>query len=55
MLTVQVTFAPRARQLPKEGAWLVKPVHMVRVPKTGAASADWESYWVTLAFHTAQR
>ena len=38
-----------------EGAWLVKTVHMVRVPKTGAASADWESYWVTLAFHTAQR
>jgi uncharacterized protein DUF4198 len=35
----------------RAGAWLVKTVHMVRL--TQPAEAEWESYWVTLAFHTA--
>lgn len=39
-------------KIDRDGAWLIKTVHMVRLP---AASADgeWESFWVTLAFHTA--
>jgi hypothetical protein len=28
-------------------------VHMVRMPP--GSEAEWESYWVTLAFHTATR
>ena len=35
-----------------EGAWLIKTVHMVRLPQP--ADAEWESYWVTLAFHTSR-
>ncbi len=35
----------------RAGAWLIKTVHMVRMPQP--AEAEWESYWVTLAFHTA--
>ena len=35
------------------GAWLIKTVHMVRLP--GGSEAEWESYWVTFAFHTATR
>jgi uncharacterized protein DUF4198 len=35
----------------RAGAWLIKTVHMVRLPQP--AEAEWESYWVTLAFHTA--
>jgi uncharacterized GH25 family protein len=34
----------------RAGAWLVKTVHMVRLAQP--ADAEWESYWVTLAFHT---
>jgi uncharacterized GH25 family protein len=37
----------------RDGAWLIKTVHMVRVPQP--AEAEWESYWVTLAFHPAPR
>jgi hypothetical protein len=33
------------------GAWLMRTVHMVRSP--ASADAEWESFWVTLAFHTA--
>lgn len=33
------------------GAWLLKTVHMARAPKD---VADWESHWVTLAFHAAE-
>jgi uncharacterized GH25 family protein len=36
----------------REGAWLIRTVHMV--PLTGSPAAEWESYWVTLAFHTAR-
>ncbi len=36
----------------REGAWLVKTVHMVRMPQ--GSEAEWESYWVTLSFHTAR-
>lgn len=32
----------------KPGAWLVKTVHMVRQP--AGNEAEWESFWVTLAF-----
>lgn len=35
-----------------EGAWLVKTIHMVRLPAT--SEADWESFWATLSFHTAK-
>jgi len=35
----------------RSGPWLIKTVHMVRLPQP--AEAEWESYWVTLAFHTA--
>ena len=37
----------------RPGAWLIKTVHMVRLPQTGTPEADWESFWVTLSFHTA--
>ncbi len=33
----------------RPGAWLIKTVRMVRLPR--GAAAEWESYWVTLAFH----
>ena len=39
-------------KIDREGAWLIRAVHMV--PLTGSAAADWESYWVTLSFHTAR-
>jgi len=35
----------------RAGAWLIKTVHMVRLAQP--SEAEWESYWVTLAFHTA--
>jgi uncharacterized GH25 family protein len=38
----------------RPAAWLIKTVHMVRLPQTGTPEADWESFWVTLAFHTAK-
>jgi len=37
----------------REGAWLIKAVHMERLTGARAADGDWESYWVTLSFHTA--
>ena len=40
----------------REGAWLIRAVHMIRLPRTASLAApSWESYWVTLAFHTARR
>jgi len=39
-------------KIDREGAWLIRAVHMVRL--TGSPAADWESYWVTLSFHTAR-
>jgi uncharacterized GH25 family protein len=35
-------------RLAKEGAWLVKAVHMV--PVTGSPNADWRSIWASLTF-----
>lgn len=37
-------------KLDHDGAWLLRTLHMVRVPPTDNPPADWESYWVTLAF-----
>ena len=37
-------------KIDREGAWLIKTVHMA---KSAQPDADWESYWVTLVFHTA--
>ena len=37
-----------ALRLPKEGAWLVKAVHMV--PVSGNPNADWRSIWASLTF-----
>jgi hypothetical protein len=34
----------------RAGEWLIKAVHMKRLPKTFPPGPDWESYWVTLAF-----
>ena len=36
--------------LPSAGPWLVKTVHMAKPTDAGQPPADWESYWVTLAF-----
>ena len=36
----------------RPGAWLVKTVHMVRQP--AGNEAEWESFWVTLAFQGAR-
>jgi uncharacterized GH25 family protein len=35
-------------RLPREGAWLVKAVHMVPAPPE--AGADWQSLWASLTF-----
>ena len=40
-------------KIDREGAWLIRTVHMVAL--NGSPEADWESYWVTLSFHTARR
>lgn len=37
--------------LPDPGPWLIRTVHMIRPTAAGSPRADWESYWVTLAFH----
>ena len=39
--------------LDREGAWLIRTVHMVTGAQAGAPEIDWDSYWVTLSFHTA--
>jgi hypothetical protein len=38
----------------REGEWLVKTVHMQRLPKTFPPGPDWESYWVTLSFRVGK-
>jgi uncharacterized GH25 family protein len=51
-LTAQTDASGRATfTIDRAGAWLIKTVHMVRLPQP--SEAQWESYWVTLAFHTA--
>ncbi len=40
-------------KIDREGPWLIRTVHMV--PLTGSPEVEWESYWVTLSFHTAPR
>jgi len=42
-------------KIDREGAWLIRAVHMVRLSDTGPVPAEWESFWVTLSFHTARR
>ena len=39
----------------RDGAWLVRTVHMVSGEQAGVPDVDWDSYWATLAFHTAPR
>jgi hypothetical protein len=39
--------------LPVGGAWLIRTVHMAKPIDAGSPPADWESFWVTLAFHAA--
>jgi Domain of unknown function (DUF4198) len=38
----------------REGEWLVKAVHMKRLPKAFPPGPDWESYWVSFAFRVGQ-
>jgi hypothetical protein len=38
-------------KLDRPGAWLIKTVHMSKLPP--GSTEDWESFWVTLALHTA--
>ena len=35
-------------RLPRDGAWLVKAVHMI--PWSSSADAEWESFWASLTF-----
>ncbi|MEK6676253.1 MAG: DUF4198 domain-containing protein [Planctomycetota bacterium] len=35
-------------KLSKGGVWMIKVIHMVRLPEGG--EADWESFWATLTF-----
>jgi hypothetical protein len=35
----------------REGPWLIKSIHMIRLP--AGSPAEWESFWTTLTFHTA--
>jgi hypothetical protein len=37
----------------REGAWLVRTVHMVPAAQANVPGVEWDSYWATLAFHTA--
>jgi len=37
----------------REGAWLVRTVHMSPGAQAGVPGVEWDSYWATLAFHTA--
>jgi alkyl hydroperoxide reductase subunit AhpC len=37
----------------REGAWLIKTIHMVRLPPE--AGIEWDSHWATLSFHTARQ
>lgn len=39
--------------LDRAGAWLIRTVHMERRAQATPQDPDWESYWVTLSFHTA--
>ena len=38
----------------RDGAWLVRTVHMITGAQAGVPEVDWDSYWVSLAFHTAR-
>jgi hypothetical protein len=38
----------------RDGDWLVKAVHMKRLPKAFPPGPDWESYWVSFAFRVRQ-
>lgn len=40
-------------QLPVDGTWLVKAVHMVEAP--AGSQADWASYWASLTFQLPDR
>jgi hypothetical protein len=37
----------------REGAWLVRTVHMIPGAQAGVPGVEWDSYWATLAFHTS--
>ena len=37
--------------LDRAGSWLIKTVHMTRLPS--GSTEDWESFWVTLDLHTS--
>ena len=37
----------------RDGAWLVRTVHMIPGAQAGVPGVEWESYWASLAFHTA--
>jgi len=37
----------------REGAWLVRTVHMVPAAQANVPGVEWDSYWATLAFHAA--
>lgn len=39
----------------RDGAWLVRTVHMVTGAQAGVPEVEWDSYWATFAFHTASR
>jgi len=38
----------------RESAWLVRTVHMITGAQASVPDVDWDSYWATLAFHTAR-
>ena len=38
----------------RDGAWLIRTVHMSTGAEAGAPDAEWHSSWATLAFHTAR-
>jgi uncharacterized GH25 family protein len=37
----------------RDGAWLVRTVHMMTGAQAGVPDVDWDSSWATFAFHTA--
>lgn len=39
----------------RDGAWLVRTVHMVSGTAAGVPDVEWDSYWASFAFHTAVR
>jgi uncharacterized GH25 family protein len=37
----------------RDGAWLIKTIHMIGLQPAAPADPEWESFWVTLSLHAS--